>query len=355
MDTINWKWFRYDEIFEIRKGFYNKKPDDIVGGTIPFIGAIDSCNGITSYCDLDTIERSTKTGNGENASLNEKLFCGNCITVSNNGSVGYAFYQITKFTCTHDVNPLYLKGHALNPYIALFLCTLIEKERFRWTYGRKWRPKRMPDSLIKLPVRYDNTPDWDYIELYIKENIVPLLPSKVNAIWKGLYDISPKQKKGKNIESKTWKWFSYSELFTISGSKTTPKDVLEQFGPGEYPYVTTQANNNGVNSFYNYWTEEGGVLTIDSAVLGYCSYQEKRFSASDHVEILTPRFPMNKYVAIFLTTLINMEQYRYCYGRKRSQSKLYISKIKLPIDSEGTPDWQFMEDYIKSLPYSKNI
>ena len=31
------------------------------------------------------------------------------------------------------------------------------------------------------------------------------------------------------------------------------------------------------------------------------------------------------------------------------------SKIKLPVTPEGNPDWQFMEDYIKSLPFSRNI
>ena len=31
------------------------------------------------------------------------------------------------------------------------------------------------------------------------------------------------------------------------------------------------------------------------------------------------------------------------------------SKIKLHINKEGKPDWQFMEYYIKSLPYSSNL
>jgi hypothetical protein len=31
------------------------------------------------------------------------------------------------------------------------------------------------------------------------------------------------------------------------------------------------------------------------------------------------------------------------------------SNIKLPIKSDGSPDWKFMENYIKSLPYSANI
>ena len=31
------------------------------------------------------------------------------------------------------------------------------------------------------------------------------------------------------------------------------------------------------------------------------------------------------------------------------------TRIKLPVTPSGEPDWQFMEDYIKSLPFSRNI
>ena len=30
-------------------------------------------------------------------------------------------------------------------------------------------------------------------------------------------------------------------------------------------------------------------------------------------------------------------------------------RIKLPVTPSGEPDWKFMEDYIKSLPFSRNI
>ena len=166
-----WKWFRYDEIFDIRKGFYNKKPENHSGNNIPFIGAIDNNNGISDYYDIIDIKEASKTGDENNVPLSDKVFDGNCITVSNNGSVGYAFYQAKPFTCTHDVNPLYLHSRwnkEMNPYIAMFLCSLIEKERYRWTYGRKWRPKRMPSSLIKLPVDSQGHPDWCFMENYIK-------------------------------------------------------------------------------------------------------------------------------------------------------------------------------------------
>lgn len=129
---------------------------------------------------------------------------------------------------------------------------------------------------------------------------------------------------------------------------------LEEYGSGKYPYVTTQATNNGMDGFYDFFTEEGNVLTVDSAVLGYCSYQPSPFSASDHVEKLIPKFKMNKYIAMFMATIVNQEQYRYNYGRKCSQSRMDQIRIKLP-SKNNQPDFAFMESYIKSLPYSSSL
>ncbi len=144
------------------------------------------------------------------------------------------------------------------------------------------------------------------------------------------------------------------DLFNITGSKTTSVIELEEYGYGKYPYITTQATNNGVGGFYDFCTEKGNVLTMDSAVLGYCSYQPFDFSASDHVEKLIPKFKMNKYIAMFLVTVLNLEQYRYNYGRKASQTRLKEIKIKLP-SKGGKPDFEFMENYIKSLNYSRSL
>ncbi|PKL72578.1 methyltransferase [Candidatus Kuenenbacteria bacterium HGW-Kuenenbacteria-1] len=162
--------------------------------------------------------------------------------------------------------------------------------------------------------------------------------------------------KNENIKLniKNWKNFNLIDLFEITGSKTTSILDLEEYGKGEYPFITTQATNNGVRGFYDFFTEEGNILTIDSAVIGYCSFQEKRFSASDHVEKLIPKFELNKYIGLFLTTILNMEQYRYNYGIKASQTRLKERIIKLPSKNEK-PDWEFMENYIKSLSYSSNL
>ncbi|TXJ36302.1 restriction endonuclease subunit S [Brachyspira aalborgi] len=152
------------------------------------------------------------------------------------------------------------------------------------------------------------------------------------------------------INTSGWKEFKLNELFKISGSKTTPKKELEKCGVGNYPYITTQAVYNGIAGYYSKWTEKGKCLTVDSAVLGTCFYQEKDFSASDHVEILRPNFAINKEIGLFLSIIINRIGFinGYAYDKKRSQTALKNESIFLPVDKNGNPDWEYMENTIKA-------
>lgn len=152
------------------------------------------------------------------------------------------------------------------------------------------------------------------------------------------------------IDTSGWKEFKLNELFKISGSKTTPKKELEKCGVGNYPYITTQAVYNGIAGYYSKWTEKGKCLTVDSAVLGTCFYQEKDFSASDHVEILRPNFAINKEIGLFLSIIINRIGFinGYAYDKKRSQTALKNESIFLPVDKSGNPDWEYMENTIKA-------
>lgn len=168
LDTSEWKTFRYPEIFDIRKGFYNKKPEHTAKGDIPFLGAVNDGNGVTEYYTFEEIDSSSKTGEEPNSPIEDKLFPPNAVCVTNNGSAGYAYYQPKRFTCSHDVNPLYRKDGEFNALTGLFVATVIMHDRYRWDYGRKWRPMRMVHSEIKLPVTSDGKPDWQWMEDYIR-------------------------------------------------------------------------------------------------------------------------------------------------------------------------------------------
>jgi type I restriction enzyme M protein len=154
----------------------------------------------------------------------------------------------------------------------------------------------------------------------------------------------------------SWEIFKLVDIFEISGTKTTKPTTIKNLEPGEYPYVTTKATNNGVESFHNLYTENGNVITVDSAVIGYSAYQYEKFIASDHVEKLTPRETLTPYTMLFITTCLNLEQYRFNYGRKASQNRLKNLEIYLPVDNiTKNPNYEFMDNFIKSCAYSQNL
>lgn len=255
------------------------------------------------------------------------------ITVAGGGAVMEAFVQETPFYSGRDL--FYLKPRKeMSLSEKIFYCMCLRRNRFKYSYGRQ---ANRTLKYLKLP---NKIPEW-VNKIKLKDY------SKIN---KSFSDNK------QNLKSRKWKYFEIEkDLFEVTGTKTTPLIILEKKGKGNFPYVTTQATNNGVEGFYNFSTEEGNVLTIDSAVVGFCSYQKLKFSASDHVEKLTPKFKLNVFNAMFLVTIINLEQFRYNYGRKFNQERIRKTNILLPTDDNGEPDWQFMEDYIKSLPYSKAL
>jgi type I restriction enzyme M protein len=73
------------------------------------------------------------------------------------------------------------------------------------------------------------------------------------------------------------------------------------------------------------------------------------------VRILLPKFKIDSFIGLFMKTILQLEKYRYNYSRKMGTDRLNEFKIKLPADSDNKPDWNFMRNYIKSLPYSSNI
>lgn len=261
-------------------------------------------------------------------------FSAGLITVTLGGTyVLSSFIQQDKFYTAQNIKVLTPKRN-MSYNEKLYYCKAIEANRFRYTsHGRE---ANMTLDTLPIPEKVP----IEFLEIKVEKiNLVDELPLVSSSF---------------SLVQNSWRNFDLNSLFKITGSQTTPILELEEHGDGKYPYVTTQATNNGVEGFYDFYSEEGNILTVDSAVLGYCSYQHENFSASDHVEKLIPKFRMNKYIAMFLVTILNKEQYRYNYGRKCSQARMKQIKIKLPVKN-GQPNFDFMENYVKSLPYSKNI
>ena len=213
----------------------------------------------------------------------------------------------------------------------------------------------MPSSKIKLPVTPEGNPDWKYMEDFVKDQIIPQLPKKAQRVWLQKYDTTPQKQENMKLNTQDWKWFVIKDVFEVKAGKYHYSNEYED---GDTPYLSATAVNNGVGERISLSPEfEGGAVTTEK-VKCTAFYQPVPFCATSDVNIIRRKdgVPMNQYVGIFLSTIIDFnESFRWTYGRQCRVNDTENIRIKLPVTPSGEPDWKFMEDYIKSLPYSKNI
>lgn len=337
LDTSKWKEFKLGRLFYIKKGKRLTSEEQTIGDT-PYIGAIDSNNGVANYIGQEAIHK------------------GNTISLSYNGSVGEAFYQEVPFWATDDVNVLYFKeenGITFNRYIALFICTILQKEKYRYSYGRKWVLDNMVDTLIKLPATDVGNPDWKFIENYMKS-----LKHK---------PLTTKNPAGNVVALGISKWeeFTVNDIFKIYNGKGITKEEIE-CNYGEFIAVQSGEDNNGIIGKIDkkycinmeYTMTENPCLTVArSGSAGFISYQPHGCVVGDSAKIMVLREEDNgnHYVYLFLKTILMANKFKYTYGRKVTEAKYLQEKIMLPIVSEGVPDYGFMEKYMKALPFGDRI
>lgn len=345
MNTHNWKPFKLGELFNIDTGkdlIYSS----LIYGEYPVIGHKAENNGITAY--TEKLDGYTLYDNISTISLGDR------------GSF-FAAVQSKPFYIGTRVKALTAKFRS-NTHILLFIATLINKESFRFSYGRN-SCDRTDNITIKLPSININGklfPDLDYIEILTKEHLIPKLPFKSKAIWEGKYRNKPKYSTQINLDSVKWNWFNVRDIFPkIEKCKCSNATELLEDGD-DIAYIGAKKSDNGVMRYVKY---EKSLITKGNCIVfigdgqgsvGYCIYQPSDFIGSTTL-VAGYNKNLNQYVAQFLVTILDMERYRYSFGRKYNKSAIVSTNIKLPAKSIDSPDWEFMENYIKSLPYSANI
>lgn len=154
IDVSRWKYFPIsgpDGIFKIENCKCGNAGELESGNDVFYIGAKKDGNGVMKKVAYD-----------------EKLITkGNCIVFicDGQGSVGYANYMDRDFIGSTTLSVGY--NNCLNQYNGLFLVTVLDLERPKYSYGRKYR-KHLEDTEIKLPAAADGKPDYKFMEKYIK-------------------------------------------------------------------------------------------------------------------------------------------------------------------------------------------
>ena len=124
-------------------------------------------------------------------------------------------------------------------------------------------------------------------------------------------------------------------------------------------FVSSKGKNNGVvgrvekKDGIKVYSKGCITVPLKGSVLSTSIQQEDCYVAHQ-TAVLTPILEMSIYTKMYIITLINANKFRFNYGRQ-ADNTLKNLQIELPVDAQGEYDWDYMENYIKSLPYSANI
>ena len=351
LSNVDWRQFSLSSIFDIKDGYYNKKPP-VEGGRIPFLSATQYNNGISTFYTEEIILAYDKVGEKTSKDIDKRIYDGNCLTITNNGSVGNVYYQAEKFTCSHDVTPIYLKGYKLNSSLAKFLIPMLEQSGKSFEYAKKWRPKRMRKSSLLLPVDKQGNPNWHFMEEYIKERENKKRQDLKDYYKNRLLDLVISPEVLTDVE---WKEIFIEEVAEIYSGK----DIYEKERTiGDTPYITATANNNGIGYFIgnkNKTLESECISVNRNGSVGYAFYHCYEALYGNDTRKLEP-FIKNKYTALFITHAITSQKDKYGYGYKMGTGRLKRQKIMLPV-SDGEINYEYMENFIKNIEkkHIKNV
>lgn len=335
IDMTNWVNFTVADLFEIING-----------------------KGITT----EEIENNpgnfeaVQSGEGNNGVMGciSKSYCRNkgysyceeaCLTVARSGTSGYVSFHENGCVVGDSAKILLLREQkAKSTKVYLFLQTLLSANRFKYTYGRKVTEDLYSKTIIKLPITADGKPDWQWMELYIDS--LHSEPLKTNNGGKAILDAFA-------FDICEWREFRVEELFDsiykVASYDDSELERVDVWSEKAIPYVTRTDLDNSVKSLVlsaGLANIEAGNAIVIGDTTSTISYQPGPFVAGEHI-IAARADWMNKYTGLFIMCLLRQERYRYSYGRAYKLDSIRNTEIRLPVTSDGVPDWQWMESYIE--------
>ena len=344
-NTDSWREFNINIIFDIEYGnkFDRNKMVEVDNKDIAFISRSASYNGVSTWVDyVDGVEP----------------YEAGCLTVALGGSLGSTFLQPKPFYTAQNVAVLIPKAEhktKLTTEILLFFATLIKMEcKLRFiAFGRELNTHIKRDFTICLPCTVDDKIDWTELERITSDCLKNGL--KISSTTNNSHDFS---------DISTWKPFRIKDLFKKAdrrkglprGKVHSKEDLLDG---DEYFYVGAKKNGNGVMYRCGYNEEQisrGNCIVFicnGQGSVGYSNYMDVDFMASGDVA-LGYNEKLNKYNALFIVTMLDRERFKYSFGRKWGKH-LMDTEILLPSSDGENPDWDYMEQYIKSLPFGDKI
>lgn len=339
-----WKDFAVPYVFQsIQRGKRLKKADHI-SGIVPYVSSTANNNGVDAYIE---------------AAKGTRVFQ-NCISLANSGSVGTAFYEPFAFVASDHVTSL--KRENASQYVYLFLTAVLEQQKSNFDFNREINDLRVKKMRIVLPVDGGGEPDYQFMEDYVKELMAAKRRQYQRYAEQRLaelgVDVESAEVGGCNLdlESREWKPCKLSKLGKIESGKDIY--ALERVA-GNIPYVTSGSQNNGVGYFVanrNNTLDKGYIAFNRNGAVGLAFYHPYwSVMGNDCRKIHISKADENIYVGLFVSIAISTQNKSFSYSRKLGTARANKLQVMLPVDTNGEPDYDFMEECGRKMLAKKYV
>ena len=173
------------------------------------------------------------------------------------------------------------------------------------------------------------------------------------------------------IDTTDWGTFKLGKLLDLKSGKTTGtglfnivnsvayhgKDITETYDgdPNGINYVTRSKFNNGVKcQVVNtglYTVNPAGTISFGAENADFFYQTQPYITGNKMYYIDTSN--ISDYACAFVKSVLEKtftDNFSFTDGM--IPARIYDEDIKLPVDANGNPDWQYMEDYMKSIEVS---
>ena len=343
IDTKTWKEFKVGDLFELTgvKQAKSQKLIPTIENGIPYVVQSQSNNMVSRRVDKQYLID------------NDEPICeGNVIVLG--VTLPAVSYQPTEFGASQVITAY---NKHLNEGVGLFLAAILRQQMSRFSYINKPGISKYKELMLKLPIQQtldpDKTyhpegyiPDWDYMEAFM-EQINQQAQARLDEYKEGKLEYTTSDKIGYTpVDTKSWAEFKVGDLFEKISRGTRLKKANRI--TGDKPLLTAGGYNNGVSEYIEKHDVlyTGTNLTID--MFGNSFVHTYPFYADDNILIFNNK-KYNENHLLFIKTALTYLKTQYGFQKQYRLNSVEKTVVKLPVDTNGQPDWDYMEAFMKQI------
>lgn len=338
LNEVKWGEFKIGDLFEILS--YKKRFDankvQLEKQGHPYIVRTALNNGLKGFLNED--EKYLNDGN----------------TISFGQDTATMFYQEKPYFTGDKIKILKPKYSRFGKANALFFITEMTKSFSNFSWGStSFSVDTISDQQVSLPITPENKIDFDFMEAFIREleeERIRELAAYLKVSGFDNYKLSKCESEAlAHFNELKWKEFSYSEIFNhIKQGRRLKKGEQK---PGKIPFVMAGTTNTGIVGYISnpIATFPKNSITID--IFGNTFYRNYDFGAGDDTGVYwnDDKNYSSEQMLYFSSCMEKSIRGKFSFGKKLRSSQSFNFRIFLPVTSDDSPDYAFMETFISAV------